>query len=106
MLKISGHTPEICINLEIFKYTHAVVADFQQACIDLDERVIFNTDWLKFKSLVKTAVRKGLFQELQEKKEMYNKVKNINFSGLKKPQPYLTSYKFENEMSSMLFNLR
>ena len=59
MLKISGHTPEISINLEIFKYTHAVVADFQQACIDLDERVIFNTDWLKFKSLVKTAVRKG-----------------------------------------------
>ena len=43
---------------------HRVVADFQQASIDLDERVIINTDWPKFKTLVKTSVWKGFFQEL------------------------------------------
>ena len=85
---------------------HRIVADFQQASIDLDERVIINTDWPKFKILVKTSVWKRFFQELQEKKEMHIKVKHIDYSGLRKPQPYLLSHKFDNDMSSMLFNLR
>ena len=49
---------------------------------------------------------KGFFQELQEKKEIHIKVKHIEYSGVRKSQPYLTSHKFDNEMSSMLFNLR
>ena len=83
---------------------HNVVVNFQQASMDLYERIIINTDWPKFKSLVKTAVWKGFFQELQEKKEIHIKVKHIDYSGLRKPQPYLTSHKFDKEMSSMLMN--
>ena len=85
---------------------HKVVADFQQAGIKLDEDSIMNTNLLQFKSAVKSAVWKIFYQQLQKKKEMHIKVKHIKYSGRRQPQPYLTSHKFDNNMASLLFNLR
>ena len=65
-----------------------------------------NTNLLQFKSAVKSAVWKIFYQQLQEKKEMHIKVKHIKYSGRRQPQPYLTSHKFDNNMASLLFNLR
>ena len=45
-------------------------------------------------------------KELQEKKEKHTNVKHVQYSGLRLPQPYLTSPKFDNSMTSLLFNLR
>ena len=45
------------------------------------------------------------FKELQEKKEEHTKVKHLQYSGLGLPQPYLASPKFDNSMTSLLFNL-
>ena len=63
-------------------------------------------DLPKFKVLVKTAVWNMQFKELQGKKERHMKVKHLSYSGRRLPQPYLKSPKFDNEMSSLLFNLR
>ena len=49
---------------------------------------------------------KLFFRELQQKKEKHIKVKHLQYSGLRQPQPYLTSQKFDNDMTSLLFNLR
>ena len=43
---------------------------------------------------------------MQALKLSHKKVKHISYSGIKKPQPYLFNPKFNNEMCSLLFNLR
>ena len=46
------------------------------------------------------------FNELQEKKLKHTKVMNIEYDGKRTPQPYLLNHNFDNEMCSLLFNLR
>ena len=48
----------------------------------------------------------AFFKEMQAVKLTHTKVKHIPYSGARKPQPYLTNQKFNNEMCSVLFNLR
>ena len=83
-----------------------VASDFEQVDIPMDEEVIMRTDLSSYKSIIKTAMWKLFFKELQEKKEKHIKVKHLQYSGLRQPQPYLTSQKFDNDMTSLLFNLR
>ena len=85
---------------------HKVAADYKNANLELNEDAILNTYLPQFKLIVKRAVWKMFFQELQEKKEMHIKVKHLYYSGRRKPQPYLTSPKFDNNMTGLLFNLR
>ena len=85
---------------------HRVALDFEQVDISMDEEMIVRTDLPTYKSLIKTAMWKVFFKELQEKKEMHIKVKHIQYSGHRLPQPYLTNPKFNNYMTSLLFNLR
>ena len=64
------------------------------------------TDLITYKALIKTAVWKLFFKQLQERKDVHIKVKHIEYSGKRHPQPYLTNSKFDNSMTSLLFNLR
>ena len=83
-----------------------VILDFEQAEVDMDEEAIIRTDLMTYKTLIKTAVWKLFFKQLQERKNMHIKVKHIEYSVNRHPQPYLTNSKFDNSMTSLLFNLR
>ena len=83
-----------------------VANDFKQVNIEMNEDTIINTDMVTFKKLVKLEVWKLFFKELQVQQEKHMKVKHLTYSGIRKPQAYLTSHKFDNEMASLLFNLR
>ena len=85
---------------------YRVASDFQQVDITMNEEEIIRTDLITYKSIIKTAVWKLFYKELQVRQEKHIKVKHIKYSGLRQPQPYLTSQKFDNDMTSLLFNLR
>ena len=46
------------------------------------------------------------FNQLQERKLTHTKVQNKVYDGKRKPQPYLLNKKFDNKMTSLLFNQR
>ena len=83
-----------------------ITLDFEQADVNMDEEAIMRTDLITYKALIKTAVWKLFFRQLQERKDMHIKVKHVEYSGQRLPQPYLTNSKFYNSMTSLLFNLR
>ena len=83
-----------------------VALDFEQIQVKMDEEAIMGTDLVTYKTLIKTAVWKLFFKELQGRKDMHIKVKHVQYSGNRLPQSYLTSSKFDNSMTSLLFNLR
>ena len=85
---------------------HLVKSDFQKANLKMDDQNIAQTDFVQFKCDVKKAVWKAFYGELQEKKLTHIKVKHIQYSGQRLPQAYLTNPKFDNEMCSLLLNLR
>ena len=78
---------------------HRVTLDFEKVDISMFEEVIIRTDLPTYTSLIKTAMWKVFFKELQEKKEMHIKVKHIQYSGHRLLQPYLTNPKFNNCMT-------
>ena len=46
------------------------------------------------------------FEDLEKLKKSLKKVKHIEFYGEKKPKKYLINHTFDNEMCSLLHNLR
>jgi hypothetical protein len=85
---------------------YQVQADLQKFGIVMNEQEIEETDLPTFKKTIKTCVWNAFFKEMQAVKLTHTKVKHIPYSGERKPQSYLTNKKFNNEMCSVLFNLR
>ena len=83
-----------------------VKSDFERIGMSLDENCIQEADLTTYKNHIKKSVWAVWFQELQERKLKHTKVQNITYDGLRRPQQYLTSPKFDNDMCSLLFNLR
>ena len=80
--------------------------DFEKIGLEINEETIKATDKDTFKKLIKSSVWNVFFQELQAKKLTHTKVKDISYSGSRAPEKYLTNPKFDNNMRSLLFNLR
>jgi hypothetical protein len=83
-----------------------VQSDFERIGMTLDEKCIQEADLNTYKNHIKKSVWAAWFQELQEKKLKHTKVQHISYDGIRRPQKYLTSPNFNNEMSSLLYNLR
>ena len=83
-----------------------ITEDFAKIGLEIDEETIMATDKDTFKKLIKTSVWNVFFQELETKKLTHTKVRNIIYSGSRVPEKYLTSPRFDNNMRSLLFNLR
>ena len=80
--------------------------DFEKIGLEINEETIKATDKDTFKKLIKSSVWNVFFQELQAKQLTHTKVKDISYSGSRAPEKYLTNPKFDNNMRSLLFNLR
>ena len=80
--------------------------DFAKIGLEIDEETIIATDKDTFKKLIKSSVWNVFFQELQTKKLSHTKVGNIIYSGSRVHEKYLTNPRFDNNMRSLLFNLR
>ena len=83
-----------------------LVSDFKKIGMEIDESKIKEVDLITYKKHIKTSVWNVFFNELQEKKLKHTKVMNIEYDGIRTPQPYLLNHNFDNEMCSLLFNLR
>jgi hypothetical protein len=83
-----------------------VKADFKRIGLDMNDTSITNMNTSEYKQIVKKLVWKKNFDELEEKKNNHKKVKHIKYDGKRKAQNYLLNHKFNNEMCSLLFNLR
>ena len=59
-----------------------------------------------YKEHIKLKVRESAFNDLIVQQQGHKKAKNVIYSDFTIPQPYLTSALFDNNMSSLLFNLR
>ena len=83
-----------------------VKSEFQKAKLKRDEKLITETDMVLFRCDVEKALYNLFYLELHEKKETHIKVKHNQYYGKRLPQAYLEYPKFDNDMCSLLFNLR
>ena len=83
-----------------------IESDFDKIGMIIDESAIKEADLISYKKHIKKSVWNVFFNQLQERKLTHTKVQNIVYDGSRKPQPYLLNKKFDNEMSSLLFNPR
>ena len=83
-----------------------VKADFKRVGLDMNDTYIKNMKTSHYKNMVKNLVWKTNFAELEEKKINHKKVQHVKYDGKRKAQHYLLNHKFNNEMCSLLFNLR
>ena len=81
-----------------------VEADFKNIGIELNEKLIEVANVTVFKTHIKQKVWSVFYNELEEKKLKHTKVQTIKYDGVRRPQSYLTSPNFDNEISSLLFN--
>ena len=82
-----------------------VEADFKNIGMELNEKLIEEANITVFKTHIKKNVWSVFYNELEEKNLKHTKVQTIKYDGVRRPQSYLTSPNFDNEMSSLLFNL-
>ena len=82
-----------------------VEEDLQKYNITLSEDNIREMCETQFKRLIKKSIMKHSFSELSKLKMKHTKVSCVKHE-LGGPQEYLTSSKFTNKMSSLLYNLR
>ena len=75
-----------------------VKSDFQKYGIEMNERVIEETDLATFKNKIKKSVSNQFFNEMQTLEISHKKVKHIQYKETRKPQPYLTNPRINNEM--------
>ena len=85
---------------------HLLKSDFEKINIVLNEEQILQTDVLTYKKNIKTFVWNAFSNELKEKQAKHIKVKHIDYGHRRTPQKYLLSPNFNNEMVSLLYNLR
>jgi hypothetical protein len=87
-------------------WIHLVTKDLMKIDMTLEnEEDIKNVSKNQFKTIVKERVRKYAFEELENTKKNHSKVKLIVHESYK-TQEYITSGNFNNNQSSLLFNLR
>ena len=87
-------------------WIHFVKSDFERVGLQMSELSITNMKKSEYKQIIKQLVWKKNFAEMEVRKETHKKVKHIEYDGKRKAQKYLVSHKFNNELSSLLFNLR
>ena len=80
--------------------------DFEQVDLSLDDQTISAMTELQYKKLVKEKIRQYAFKELSDLQQTYKKVKNIIFTQFSRPQEYLIHKEFDDEMKTVLYNLR
>ena len=59
-----------------------------------------------FKKIIKEKVRQKAFKEMNERKAIHNKVKDIVHTNVHEPKEYLTSDKVTTKQSALIMNLR
>ena len=83
-----------------------ILQDFDSINEEFDEYKISLMSDKQYKSLIKGKVRTRVFNNLIEAQKNHNKINMIKYLDLSKPQPYLLSSEFDNQMCSLLFNIR
>ena len=71
-----------------------------------DENKISIMSEEQYKALIKDEVRKRALTNLIESEQNYNKINMIKIFDQSKPQPYLLSSEFDNQIYSLLLNIR
>ena len=74
--------------------------------IDFSDEEISKMNKIYFRKIVKSKMRKYVFETLETMKQGHSKVRDIIHGGLLYPQPYLTNPMFSNKQASLLLNLR
>ena len=87
-------------------WIHKLIADFESVGLEINEMSIRNMDTIQYKNMIKKLIWNKNMMEMEEKKKNHKKVKHIEYDGSRQPQKYLLSNKFDNEMCSLLMNLR
>ena len=68
--------------------------------------MVENGNGLAYKKNIKTSVWNAFSKEVLDKKKTHTNVKHIKYDQKTKPQKCLLNCKFNNEMVSLLYNLR
>ena len=89
-----------------FKYTKQVRDDFRKINVSLDEKAFVQMSEVEFKIFIKNKVRERSFENLKSQLLGLKKVQLIKFEKFIKPQEYLTHEEFDDDMRSLLFNVR
>ena len=71
-----------------------------------NENAIEDTNLDKYKQTSKNSIWIAFSKKLQEKQKQHIKVNHIVYDHKRNPQKYLISSKFNNEICSLLYNLR
>jgi hypothetical protein len=87
-------------------WIHLVSNDISNIGLNLSDDQICSLTKREFKKIVKSKMRSYTHAELERVKKGHSKVKHISHKDLKKPQPYLMDAMFNNNETSLLFNLR
>ena len=80
--------------------------DMEHINIHMDEGHIRGMTDGAYKQMIKSKVRADALREFETSQSGPKKTQNIQYDNLESPQEYLLSSKFNNEMRSVLYNLR
>ena len=86
-------------------FVQLVRRDFEEMCLPFNIASVESSGVEVYRKTIKTKVREAAFKYLKNKQQTHSKVKDIKYDKLE-TQPYLKSYLFSNEETSLLFALR
>ena len=87
-------------------WSEMVKKDFDEVGMEQNEKLIEEQTEYSYKNEVRKHIRKAALTELQRMQKLHTKTKDIQYAQLLEPQGYLTNPIFQNDESSLLFNLR
>ena len=87
-------------------WSEMILEDFKMIGEPYNENLIVSMSQNQYKLFIKKKIRNAAFQHLINLQQTHTKICNINYTQLDNPQLYLLHPDFDNEMCSLLFNLR
>ena len=86
-------------------FIELVKEDLESIGEPFDENGIYSKYKSLFKQIIKRKIRDPAFRNLKDIKNSQSKIRDIVYDNFT-IQPYITSFIFTNEMTSVLFNMR
>ena len=87
-------------------WSEMILEDFNMIWEPYNENLIVSMSQNQYKSFIKNKIRNAAFEHLINLQQTHTKICIIKYTNLDNPQLYLLHPDFDNEMCSLLFNLR
>ena len=87
-------------------WNELIEQEFSNINENINEEWIINQSETVYKNNIKEKVRHIALKKFNAMKEKHSKIKDLVYENLNRPQPYITSNKLNNKLTSIMVNLR